>query len=66
HAIYFTRHKQVKLGNFEYAVTWISNDNIRPTNKCDIYSIGVLLWELVQRKLPFKGYSKEQLGDFYR
>ncbi|CAF1146358.1 unnamed protein product [Didymodactylos carnosus] len=97
HAVYFTRYKQVKLGNFEYAVTWISNplnqelrdihdalapnfyyewlapelfgntyDNIRPTNKCDIYSIGVLLWELVQRKLPFKGYSKEQLCDFYR
>ncbi len=33
----------------------------RVTNKLDVYSFGVILWELIARQLPFEGLSFTQM-----
>jgi len=34
------------------------NNNNRPNKKSDVYSVGVLLWEISSGQKPFKSYDK--------
>lgn len=29
-------------------------------NKCDVYSFGILMWEIISGQIPYKEYSKAQ------
>jgi serine/threonine protein kinase len=38
------------------------NHNYKTNKKSDVYSVGVLLWEISSNKRPFESYSKTHQG----
>ena len=31
--------------------------NFKYDHKCEVYSFGILLWEIAEEKIPYEGYS---------
>lgn len=49
-----------QTGSLRYMAPEVFNN--RPYNeKCDIYSFGVLLWQLIEMKCPFETYSSREI-----
>ncbi|XP_051859760.1 mitogen-activated protein kinase kinase kinase 7-like isoform X2 [Drosophila albomicans] len=58
-----TEGASIMLGNFIYMAPEIMG-GMQYTRKCDIYSFGIILWEVMSRKKPFN--DKDSLPQLFR
>lgn len=52
------------MSNAKGTVAWMAPEVITTTNyneKCDVYSFGIVMWEVIMRKVPFKGLNSYQV-----
>lgn len=52
------------MTNAKGTVAWMAPEVISTTTyneKCDVYSFGVMIWELVMRRIPFEKYNQYQI-----
>ncbi|XP_022087428.1 mixed lineage kinase domain-like protein isoform X2 [Acanthaster planci] len=42
----------------------LANINLRPTAHTDIYSYGIVMWEIATGSRPYEGYTDQQIEDF--
>ena len=52
------------MSNAKGTVAWMAPEVITTTNyneKCDVYSFGIVMWEVFMRRIPFKGLNSYQV-----
>ena len=52
------------MSNAKGTVAWMAPEVITTTNyneKCDVYSFGIVMWEVLMRRVPFKGLNSFQV-----
>lgn len=52
------------MSNAKGTVAWMAPEVITTTDyneKCDVYSFGVIMWEIIMRRVPFKKMSQFQI-----
>ena len=52
------------MSNAKGTVAWMAPEVITTTTydgKCDVYSFGVVMWEVIMRRVPFKGLNSFQI-----
>lgn len=52
------------MSNAKGTVSWMAPEVITTTNyneKCDVYSFGIVMWEVLMRRVPFKGLNSYQV-----
>ncbi len=58
--IYENEYENIVIGTLYYMAPEVLNKKY--TNKCDMWSLGVILYYLFTKRLPFKGKNKPQLS----
>ncbi|CAJ0920687.1 unnamed protein product, partial [Mesorhabditis belari] len=58
--IFVTEDFSLKIGNFQYSmgVQWEVNEDLAVTYSTDIYSMGIVFWEIIERRYAFRSENK--------